>query len=357
MSKIEWTDETWNPVTGCTKISPGCANCYAEGVSKRFWGKRKFTDVQCFPHLLVKPLRKRVPKRIFVCSMSDLFHDDVELDFIAAVFAVMAASPKMTFQVLTKRPERMKFFMEWIDEMARIAKDTFPDDSKEWRRAQCLKGFALKYGTDVGNPTAIAERPWPLSNVWKGVSVENQTTADERTRMLLQVPAATRFISYEPALEEVDLAPVLNGWCPYCGGDNGDGPYEFSAETHGKLKCNCCHRTWHHGGLRSYEDSYGDTLYRQGIDWVIVGGESGPGARPCNVEWIKSTVKQCKTAGVPCFVKQVGAKPCGHAQWEHEANDGRGIDPELTPLVSSKGGDPDEWPKGIRVRQFPKVKK
>ena len=235
MTGIEWTNETWNPVTGCAKVSQGCKNCYAEGVAHRFWAKqyppvggrpRRFTDVQCHPDRLDEPLRWRKPRRVFVNSMSDLFHDDVPDEFIGQVFAVMGRAPQHTFQVLTKRPERMRRFCAWT--------------------------------ARTGNP--------PLTNVWLGVSVEDQRASDERIPLLLQTPAAVRVLSCEPLL----------------------GPLEFSDVTR---RSDAVHQL----GKPALD----------GIGWVIVGGESGPAARPCDVAWVRSIVEQCRAAGGPAFVQDV----------------------------------------------------
>ena len=171
-TKIEWADVVWNPVTGCTKVSEGCRNCYAEGIAKRFWGERKFSDVQCHPERFNALGRLgKTSKRVFVNSMSDLFHKDVPLDFISEVFAEMAVHPLHTFIVLTKRPQRMA-----------EAVDYFGGDL--WR------GY---------------------KNIWLGVSVENQQAADERIPYLLQTPAPVRFVSCEPLLGPVDLVKGMHG--------------------------------------------------------------------------------------------------------------------------------------------------
>jgi protein gp37 len=186
-SSIEWTDATWSPVTGCTKVSEGCRHCYAETMAKRFWGDRHFGDVQCHPDRLEQPLRWRKPRRVFVNSMSDLFHPAVPDDFIDRVFAVMALCPQHTFQVLTKRPERMR---AWFD------------GGEHLRMTRCFRNFQ-HYTKPVG--------PWPLPNVWLGVSVEDQATADERIPVLLDTPSALCFVSAEPLLGEIDLGMWLLG--------------------------------------------------------------------------------------------------------------------------------------------------
>lgn len=228
-TKIEWADEVWNPVTGCSKVSQGCKNCYAETIAQRFWGERKFTDVQLHPERLDEPIHWRKPRRVFVNSMSDLFHDDVPGSFIADVLHVINHSfcNHHTFMVLTKRPDRMmRFFRD--------------------------------------NPGEI------IPNLWLGVSVENQAAADERIPLLLQTPAAVRFVSCEPMLGPVDLRKVI------CS----DG------------------------------DELGPELQNLGmgseIDWVICGGESGPHARPMHPDWARGLRDQCLIAGVPFFFKQWG---------------------------------------------------
>lgn len=170
-SKIEWCDSTWNIVTGCTKVSEGCRNCYAEGIAHRFWGERKFTDVQTHPDRLDAPLHWKKPRRVFVNSMSDLFHKDVPFEFVDQVFATMAWMQEHTFMVLTKRADRMEEFFN-----------------------------------EAGNPS----RRHILPNVWLGVSVENQQAADERIPLLLKTPAAVRFVSVEPMLRPVDITSYLN---------------------------------------------------------------------------------------------------------------------------------------------------
>jgi protein gp37 len=243
---IEWTDATWNPVTGCTKVSPGCDHCYAETFAERFRGtpghyfERGF-DVQLRPDKLDQPLRWRRPRRIFVNSMSDLFHDDVPDEFIARVFAVMALAGQHTFQVLTKRHGRMRSLLN---------SDDFLD----------LFGEAL-YTVEhpTGEETAEPISTWPLPNVWLGVSVENQQWADIRIPALLDTPATVRFLSCEPLLGPVDLSQ----WC--------------------------------------YVSDSASVL-----DWVIVGGESGRGARPMHADWARPLRDQCQTAGVPFLFKQWG---------------------------------------------------
>lgn len=210
-SKIEWTDATWNPVTGCTKVSQGCKNCYAERMAVRLqeMGQRNYANgfrVTLHEHVLDRPLSWKKSRLVFVNSMSDLFHKDVPTEFIQRVFAVMVRASHHTFQVLTKRADRLR-------EIA-------------------------------------ADLPWPM-NVWMGVSVENEDVA-WRIDELRQVPAAVRFLSLEPLIGPL---PVLN---------------------------------------------------LDGIQWVIVGGESGPCARHIDPEWVRTIRDQCLRAGVPFFFKQWG---------------------------------------------------
>lgn len=252
-TKIEWTNETWNPVTGCTKVSQGCKHCYAE----RLWPKvsaaeakregaahaRPFTTIRLHDDRLDAPLRVRKPKRWFVNSMSDLFHEDIPDEFIERVFAVMAKAQQHQFQVLTKRAERM------------------------------LNWFMVRALVNTGDELFDAARGrWPLPNVWLGVSVENQETADARIPLLLKVPAAVRFLSCEPLLGPIDLTRVAPNETP--------------------------------GGWRGTNAL--DDFQHPKVDWVISGGESGPGARPAHPDWFRSLRDQCAAADVAYFFKQWG---------------------------------------------------
>lgn len=303
MTNIEWTHppgyrgESWNPVTGCTKVSAGCRNCYAEGVAERFWARqypqsppRKFTDVRTHVDRLDLPLRRRAPTCWFVNSMSDLFHEAVPDEFVRAVWATMAAATHHRFIVLTKRPARMLAVLTgWQSD-----------------------GLTLREGCGA-----------VLPNVWLGVSCEDQLTADERIPLLLQTPAAVRLVSLEPLLGRVALR---NAWVT-----------DIATEM------------WQQG------DPLAATLMRQSVadgsgwmaptlDWLIVGGESGPGARVCGVDWIRSIVRQGQAAGVPTFVKQLGAQVM-----EEFAP---GCDRLIT-FRDRKGSDPSEWPADMRAREWP----
>jgi len=282
-SSIEWTDEVWNPVTGCTRASAGCDNCYAVRMSYRLEnmgqedykgltvvngkGDRHFNGiVRCHEDRLTIPLRWRKARRCFVNSMSDLFHKDVPFDFIDKVFAVMAITPHITYQVLTKRPERMAEY--FADEAGR---------SSGWRVAVQLEKW--NRGFQAG------KIQWPLPNVWLGTSVEDQQTADERVPLLLHVPAAVRFLSCEPLLGRVDLRELPVPWRALSDDDIGK-PFTFNA---------LC------------RDDDNDLYHSENhIDWVICGGESGPKARPMHPEWARALRDQCQTAGVPFHFKQWG---------------------------------------------------
>lgn len=276
-SAIEWTDEVWNPVTGCTKVSAGCKHCYAEREWPRLtrlvpaYAGRDFTDVRTHHDRLEQPLRWKRPRKVFVNSMSDLFHPDVPDGFIDQVFAVMALAPQHTFQVLTKRPDRMREYLSSPDRIHSI-------NGKVWSQLGTHRGSRIEHG---GNWRAKL----PLPNVCLGVSVENQEAADERIPLLLQIPAAVRFISAEPLLGPVSLN------------------YAFGIPS-GAGRGSC---PMHLAGIAP------EGLLTKGnhhLHWVIVGGESGPNARPMHPDWVRSLRDQCAIAGVPFLFKQWG-EYCG----------------------------------------------
>lgn len=343
MTAIQWTDETWNPVTGCTRVSEGCRNCYIERTPPFRMAGRKLGDpVQLHPDRLAQPLRWTKPRRVFVNSLSDLFHEDVPTDFLKLVLRVIAAAPQHTFQVLTKRPERMRRFMSGTKNC------DFLGDS--WGRS-VRRDYAL--APEVLSAPVTTLR---LANLWLGVSVEDQNTADERIPILLQTRAAVRFVSCEPALGPVDLSKWVK-------------PVEFAS---------CWEK-----GYQPTEDDYKAVteiakaaLKKAGawdrLDWVIAGGESGPGARPCDVAWIRSIVEQCRAASVPCFVKQLGSQPRGwcvgiaygdepESSYEkdycdlYEASEiPKPCPGKCMQLVDRKGGSTCEWPESLRVREWPR---
>ncbi len=420
---IEWTDATWNVVTGCTKVSAGCTHCYAERLFPRPYPGRAFTDVQCHPERLEQPLHWRKPRKVFVNSMSDLFHEAVPDAFLDQVFAVMALCPRHVFQILTKRPEQMRLYMDtapgWVGEAIQVLRqDTKPV-------------LPLPHGQG-GEPW------WPLPNVWLGVSAEDQQRADERIPVLLDTPAAVRFVSAEPLLSSVDLSKWLHdgtrervsgtgsirsffrgagrndmafgemdgrrarigtdlyrqeagraqhrwveqlpasdvqGWLPppegkrspncldantpspHSGGD-GDQPlgreqteqppvesrscdapterptlpYDACTEEKGPAggtqfiggsdgiasSRNSCDvaiqsnvtkrdsREIRYHAIDGIRNRSAQELETPALNWVIVGGESGPGARLCRIEWVRTLRDQCQAAAVPFFFKQWG---------------------------------------------------
>lgn len=281
---IEWTDATWNPVHGCSKVSAGCTNCYAEKVSHRFgftskpWNATYASEnVKLHPERLDQPLRWKQPRRIFVNSMSDLFHEQVPFDFIDQVFAVMALSPRHTFQILTKRPSRMlEYFDSYNGYTEKLGCITPYMEQYGWQSREDLMTIGAPAGSSYPNDT-----PWPLPNVWLGVSVENQQAADERIPFLLQTPAAVRFLSCEPLLGAVEISNFLV--CEQYAG-------EWKEPRKGTV------------GGKPYQVA----RIRPRVDWVIAGGESGPNARPMHPDWARSLRDQCVDAGVPFFFKQFG---------------------------------------------------
>lgn len=253
-TKIQWTDTTWNPVSGCTKVSPGCAHCYAEGIAERFRGPAypKGFDITLREEKLYEPMRWKKPRRVFVNSMSDLFHEDIPEKFIRDIFTIMAQCSQHTFQVLTKRPERM---------------------------------YDLMMGWDWHSIFATL----PMPNVWLGVSVENARFT-HRIELLREIPSVVRFVSLEPLL-------------------------------------GCM--------------SQGFSL--RGIDWAIIGGESGPKARPLPaldgmdpLDHIRTLIAIARRDGCDPFVKQLGTA------WARSVG-----------ARDRKGGDPAEWPEDLRIREFP----
>ncbi len=248
-TKIPWAEETWSPVTGCTPVSEGCANCYArKRILPRIRPGVPPSEVRTHPEKLDQPLHWRKPRRVFVCPFGDLFHEDVSDEFIRDVFTYMSIPRRHQFLVLTKRAERMR---------ALLADERFAN-----RVFGRIPG-GIGYGTST----------WPLPNVWLGVSVEDQRTADERIPLLLETPAAVRFVSAEPLLGPLDLSHWLS-------------PMPQLVED-----------------VRQHPERRSTAVFRC-LDWVIVGGESGPKARPMEIEWLEGIVRACKASGVPVYVKQ-----------------------------------------------------
>jgi protein gp37 len=276
-SSIEWTDATWNPVRGCSRISPGCGGanheggCYAEKIAARFSGPgqpfhgfaertkhggRWTGKMALVDDMLDQPLRWKKPRRIFVNSMSDLFHENLPDESIDRVFARMAMAPQHTYQVLTKRADRMRAYM-------------LDGQSAAQRISKLVPATLIK---------------WPLPQVWLGVSVEDPERMN-RVDDLKATPAVVRFLSCEPLLENLGALDLT------------------------------------------------------GIHQVIVGGESGPRSRWCEIEAIQNIQLQCQMQGVAFFLKQLGAKPT--------------LAGNYLKLKDKKGGDMSEWPADLRVREFP----
>lgn len=314
---IEWTatvhpdgtttpGASWNPIRAhrrdgkpnkgpggwaCQRVSPGCQHCYAATINKRLGTGLDYdakgiagSHVTIDEKALTLPLRWRKPRKVFVCSMTDLFGEWVTDEMLDRIFAVMALTPQHTYQVLTKRAERMREYLK-----------------REWGRFSQMT----------------------LPNVWVGVSAENQEQADARINALLETPAALRWISAEPLLGPLNLVRDRNML------------------------------------LTEVKPDIRRRMVR--LDWVVVGGESGPGARPMDIEWARWLVRQCKAADVPVFVKQLGPAPIDrHATCadNHEPEEcwpvGTLVSSQRINLGNRKGGDPEEWPEDLRIREFPR---
>jgi protein gp37 len=291
-SKIQWTDATWNPLAGCSIVSPGCTNCYAMrqaariermggadhyvGLTEMVKGKPVWTGrvALASEKTLLAPLRWKKPRKIFVNSMSDLFHESVPDEWIDKIFAVMALAPQHTFQVLTKRSKRMRGYM-CADRRSRIL-DAAIDVVRIEEGARAFKDVR-ELNKPREFPRADTSR-WPLPNVWLGVTAEDQTRADERIPDLLATPAAVRFVSCEPMLGAVAFHNL---------------PLGRSAHVNAMT-----------GETLTFDGDYDAEGPR--LDWVICGGESGPGARPMHPDWARSLRDQCRAAGTPFFFKQWG---------------------------------------------------
>ena len=319
-SSIEWTDATWNPVRGCSMAkgseTGGCLNCYAARMAARNLpemkspttgkpfarimdsGPRWTGEVELIEKALDIPLHWKRPRRVFVNSMSDLFHERLSFSAIDQIFTVMVAAPQHTYQILTKRPERMSEYFSSGQH----------DHGHGPRRADYHLG----------------------QSIWLGVSVENQATADARIPLLLKTPADKRFVSYEPALGPVDFASWLLPRYP-------DARPEMREQYAKKWKA-----------------------LHPSIDWIIIGGESGPGARPFNIEWARKTLLQCVSRAA-CYVKQLGAHPYGVRHnpefrvWPHSKEFFRDNSHVSTALSDKKGGRIEEWPEDLRVREYPEA--
>lgn len=317
-SKIAWTEATWNPVVGCTKVSPGCANCYAE---KMAWRLHKmdllnYTDVanihgwtgeiNLINSALTKPLHWRAARKIFVCSMGDLFHESVPFEFIDKVFAVMALCPQHTFQVLTKRHERRRQYMLKEDNNELVAEDRI--------EANLMDG---------GYPNM----EWPLPNVHQLSTICNQAEADKFIPVLLDTPAAVRGISVEPMLGPVDLKNIKVAKID-------TSKWRLPKGTPRPTEC------WSTTDVitpyKDREPGPGEKIlmnsrrHKEGtLDWVIIGCESGKHRRRCDPRRVIDLVRQCTAAGVAVFVKQM----------------------DINGKVSKNMAD---WPEECRVQEMPK---
>jgi protein gp37 len=281
-TRISWTEATWNPASGCTKVSPGCTHCYIDRTPPFRFEARHFADpypgdtanvgastgVQLHPNRLTTPLRWTRPRLVFAGSLTDLFHTEIPAEFLAQVFAVMAATGRHTYQVLTKRPHRMRAWLAGPGEAAVRA---------------VLAGWAHERGQQFTGSTAWIAAPdlaetitWPLPNVWVGVSAETQDWAHTRIPVLLDTPAAIHWVSAEPLLGPLDL----RRWLP----------------------------TGHDERTRTNPTPSSATGAEAApaLDWVVTGGESGPDARPVHPDWIHALRDQCATAGVAFHFKQWG---------------------------------------------------
>lgn len=425
-SSIEWTDKVWNVTRGCSRVSPGCGGaaghggCYAERQAFRFGGPgmpyeglvrlgnqgpRWTGHVRLVAEKLNEPSRWKKPRRIFVNSMSDLFHESLSNEQIAAVFGVMAQCPQHTFQVLTKRAKRMREWFEWADQTGVDVAAPPPDF--------VVTTCAVNLGAEIDE----LARPWPLPNVWLGVSAESQEYADERIYDLLATPAAVRFVSYEPALGPVDFRRIP------CARRVPHEPVDDAEKARRRIDELRCGDSDHdlydalRGGL--YWEDVNTRANGPRLDWIIVGGESGYDARPFDTEWARSVVKQCRDAGTACFVKQMGdnawapwmgawselaartaagnvehlfrigdrdaASVWSNGTWHTWDRNGTGGENASEPtvelakraaeealarqhvhpykdwaqhpsaLASSKGKDMAEWPDDLRVREYPKA--
>lgn len=300
-SKIEWTDATWNPTRGCTRVSEGCRNCYAEKMAARFskegqWGRgfakmvgsegRWTGKVGLIESQLYLPLQWKKGRRIFVNSTSDLFHEALPDEAIDKVFAVMALCPQHTFQILTKRPERMRAY--------------FLDPRRFDRIWDELDPICFWHGLTEGDIVPIN---LPLPNVWLGTSVEDQDTADARIPHLLHTPAAMRFLSAEPLLGPIDLRRIA-----YESYEEGAVAERWTNALAGTVE------TWQPGRRLGWVG-----VAPAKIGWVISGGESGPKARPTHPDWQRSLRDQCAATGMAFFFKQHG-EHIAHSQvtWDHQ---------------------------------------
>lgn len=332
-TSIEWTDFSSNPlryrdaagkvVWACAKVSAGCAHCYSEAIAHRYRKGGPFSLAQVkkvTPFIDEKECRRLLTsrklsgKRVFIGDMTDVFGEWLPFEMLDRLFAVFALRPDVTFQILTKRPERMSEYLNAGRGPSNAFGWHFSDAQRRVKaEADEIAEDLRRRGVDASN----WNNAWPLPNVWLGTSCEDQEAADKRIYHLRTIDAVVRFISCEPLLGPIRL--------------------QHGFEFDGK------------GGMRERE--YLRSPGSRCINWVIIGGESGPGARPCNIDWIRSLIAQCKAAQVPCFVKQLGSRPY-YGDVVRPGCSVRVADEPLD-LTDRKGGDPAEWPADLNVREFP----
>ncbi len=312
---ITWTDYTWNPWQGCHKVSSGCKNCYMY-TEKNLYGQDPATVVRSKDATFYAPLKwekaaaaSGVQQKVFACSWSDFFIEEAD-SWRDEALAIMALTPHLTYQILTKRPERMLPYITLTETPANIL----------WAAGHLIKDMNKnQWGSITYHGDGVWKIQWPLSNVWLGVSVEDHEAADIRIPLLLQVPATLQFLSLEPLLAPVNLDRFL-------------------------------------GQMPEDEDG---APYPGNISWCIIGGESGPQARPCHLGWIASLIGQCQAMDTAVFVKQFGK----YAYDYHTVQDlNRNITTQCKGCMQcryvtkdSKGADIEEFPENIRIREFPYV--
>lgn len=311
-TKIEWCDATWNPWIGCTNVSPGCDHCYAEAWGQRFgveWGnhpRRRTSESNWRQPLKWNRTARRSgkPLRVFCASLADVFDNQVPIEWLADLLVLIYYTESLTWLLLTKRPQNIvKRLRAAVPALREKHENLVADRIERW----------------------LAGDPPP--NVAIGITAEDQTRADERIPLLLATPAVVRFLSCEPLLSDIDLTNIR--------------PNDLRGPA---LRLDAL------AGRDYHEDDDGQWTAANGrVNWVIVGGESGPHARPMEVRWVHDIVSQCQAASVPVFVKQLGSKPVVGGQRYTHPYAGTQIDWPST----GKGSDTGEWPYSIRVREFP----
>jgi protein gp37 len=315
----KWWNQSWNPIHvkgggwHCTKISPGCSQCWAEQINLRFRGSminpprfdNRQVEFELDQRILEQPLHWKKSRIVAVQWLGDLFHEQILFEFIARLFSVMAHSPQNTFLLLTKRPIRMNEFLGQV---------------KNWEGWWTHNGSPPEKAYDGNGIIVGYGNKWPLPNVWLGVSICTQQEADEKIPILLQIPAAHRFVNLEPMLEGINIEKALCN-CPWP---------EDAMRTRHLLSCP--------GDVRRP-----GILKRWPLDWALLGCESGPGRRPMELKWARDIAEQCKAARIPLWVKQIEV-----TKFKNPARPGM---PERTKTKVSK--DIHDWPEDLRIRQWP----